>query len=1143
MAIYDIRGNELISGTGGGADGITPEQYGAVGDGAHDDAAALQAATDAAAAQGKALILGCGKIYRIKTVWNIPGGSRIDGSDAVILTDETDAMGWQGSAIRIAGADDDNWTRNVVIRNFTVRAADTCPTHYMLQMLRCSDVIIESVTFDCDINDLSRCCLDMYGAYDNITFRKCVFKQLSAHKEGGLWVREWRSGGVCRNIRFIGCDIYKAGGDEVFAVWGWRGTIKDVLISECNFYEVDEPKYTERGYYPAWFITLGQSGVGTEVRMENCNVRVKRCASVFRMINAGTRAVVENCDIVIEQPADFPHVQGANPLLGQGNSDASKTIIRNCRIRAKGDEYRTLCYKMGALIGNVLDIDIGVGAASCKNVAGNTITGSVVKGLFWDCESVLDNQVDMRMGGTAWMSGAGTVRGNRMNFIVEGDAQGSGIFHNNWGSGTIIDNEIEMTFESYCDLRAYDFPVRTSGAQHIQNNIITIDGARYSRLENILSGVVYRKNNYYNHIPEKLFECTGVSFAQDEITKQYKKYDEVEVTISPKNCTDPVIYTWTNDDGAILDRGFGNYRPLKDGSATVTVHCGMFEASQKINVALVPAPCESAHLSRMSMMCGKGMKAYLKAFITPYWTTDTAVWSSDAENIATVTQDGEITGIETGSANITLTCGTQTETCVLTVVEPSQLPQYTDGEWVLDGSVAYIPLPNLTAEHSVYCNFEIAPASLGDNDNVSIISGGLSKQTGEAPVRIVFSKIKGYPSINWYTTDVEANSEGKTQLYETRGANNAFTEDWASSNFLYLKDGIANPGGAVVWRSSASEATAAPNSGYLSINVQAADEDEPVTGYRTNAALKLALEGGHVHASKATGLKIKELIVFANGLFSTRDEFIKYRESAEIDIRFDADGNVMNAGTSGPIVWSNGAGSGEVVEVESVTLNKAALTLEVGASETLTAAVLPTDSTERMVVWSVSPEGFATVKNGTVKAVAAGECTVTATCGGKSATCAVTVQAASSGEITVDTAASSSVNRVWNINTPLCKSLYVPLTMKKSFKLKQLDFTIKLTGATSIEISFYNKTKARNEGANVNLQGTAGDYRAVADCDIDVSAGDEYQIWINSTDTVMCYPSVTDNSLGDNEYFDTTGSEYRWNNDKIRYLGYVVLIP
>ena len=137
--------------------------------------------------------------------------------------------------------------------------------------------------------------------------------------------------------------------------------------------------------------------------------------------------------------------------------------------------------------------------------------------------------------------------------------------------------------------------------------------------------------------------------------------------------------------------------------------------------------------------------------------------------------------------------------------------------------------------------------------------------------------------------------------------------------------------------------------------------------------------------------------------------------------------------------------------------------------------------------------------------------------------------------------ANAGVSRVWQANTPLVKSLYVPLTMKKSFKLKQLDFTIKLTGATSIEVSFYNKTKARNEGTNVNLAGTAGDYRAVADCDIDVSAGDEYQIWINSTDTVMCYPSVLDTSLGENEYFSTEGSEYRWGNSKIKYLGYITI--
>ena len=231
----------------------------------------------------------------------------------------------------------------------------------------------------------------------------------------------------------------------------------------------------------------------------------------------------------------------------------------------------------------------------------------------------------------------------------------------------------------------------------------------------------------------------------------------------------------------------------------------------------------------------------------------------------------------------------------------------------------------------------------------------------------------------------------------------------------------------------------------------------------------------------------------------------------------------------------------KIIAVQSVTLNKNALTLAVGKNETLTATVLPANSTDRTVVWSVSPSGFATVAGGVVTAQAAGSCTVTASCGGKSASCAVTVEAASGTQtLTIDTA-NAGVNRVWQTNTPLVKSLYVPLTMKKSFKLKQLDFTIKLTGATSIEVSFYNKTKERNEGTNVNLAGTAGNYRAVVDCDIDVSAGDEYQIWINSTDTVMCYPSVLGTSLSENEYFSTEGSEYRWGNSKIKYLGYITI--
>lgn len=82
------------------------------------------------------------------------------------------------------------------------------------------------------------------------------------------------------------------------------------------------------------------------------------------------------------------------------------------------------------------------------------------------------------------------------------------------------------------------------------------------------------------------------------------------------------------------------------------------------------------------------------------------------------------------------------------------------------------------------------------------------------------------------------------------------------------------------------------------------------------------------------------------------------------------------------------------IPVSSVTLNKSTLSLTVGASETLTATVLPSNATDKTVTWTVSPSGYATVLGGRVTASKAGSCTVTASAGGKNASCAVTVNAA-----------------------------------------------------------------------------------------------------------------------------------------------------
>ena len=84
------------------------------------------------------------------------------------------------------------------------------------------------------------------------------------------------------------------------------------------------------------------------------------------------------------------------------------------------------------------------------------------------------------------------------------------------------------------------------------------------------------------------------------------------------------------------------------------------------------------------------------------------------------------------------------------------------------------------------------------------------------------------------------------------------------------------------------------------------------------------------------------------------------------------------------------------VAVTGVTLSQDAATLKAGKTLMLTATIAPENATYKTVNWSTSDGSIATVDNGTVKAVAEGSATITATStddNTKYATCAITVTA------------------------------------------------------------------------------------------------------------------------------------------------------
>lgn len=79
--------------------------------------------------------------------------------------------------------------------------------------------------------------------------------------------------------------------------------------------------------------------------------------------------------------------------------------------------------------------------------------------------------------------------------------------------------------------------------------------------------------------------------------------------------------------------------------------------------------------------------------------------------------------------------------------------------------------------------------------------------------------------------------------------------------------------------------------------------------------------------------------------------------------------------------------------VESIELNKTSIMLPTKATETLTYKVLPENATNKKVVWSTSNKAVATVENGVISSIGAGNCIITCTSadGATSASCKVVI--------------------------------------------------------------------------------------------------------------------------------------------------------
>jgi len=242
-------------------------------------------------------------------------------------------------------------------------------------------------------------------------------------------------------------------------------------------------------------------------------------------------------------------------------------------------------------------------------------------------------------------------------------------------------------------------------------------------------------------------------------------------------------------------------------------------------------------------------------------------------------------------------------------------------------------------------------------------------------------------------TSISLEVGGKVSLTATVSPSDATdkTVTWTSSN-----SGVASVSGGVVTAAAEGTATITASAGGKSakceVNVQPRVVD--VTGISLNKT-DLTLNPGGTFQLEATVSPS-----------DATDKTVTWNSSDPSVVSVE-NGLVkaVSAGTATVTATAGGKSAKcevnvqpRVVDVTGVSLNKTDLTLNPGETFLLEATVSPSDATDKTVTWTSSDPSIVSVENGLVKAVSPGYATVTATAGGKSARCEVTVQIPSSNE-------------------------------------------------------------------------------------------------------------------------------------------------
>ncbi len=520
-----------------------------------------------------------------------------------------------------------------------------------------------------------------------------------------------------------------------------------------------------------------------------------------------------------------------------------------------------------------------------------------------------------------------------------------------------------------------------------------------------------------NETQTPVVEVESVSLNKSEMTLTEGESETLAATITPENAENKSI-TWSSNNEAVATVDVnGNVTAKSAGTAVITAtSTNGKSAGCTVTVEKKQIPVTEVRLSESTVGIVEGSTYKLTATVLPENTTDSknVSWSSSNSEVATVDANGTVTAKRAGTAVITATSTNgKTAGCTVTVsrkeIPITEISLDKSSATLTEGETTTLTatvLPeNTTYGKSVkWSSSNVAVATVDLMGKVTAKSAGtaiitaISENGKTASCTITVNK----KDINITITEVRLNKSTETL---TEGETTTLTATVLPENTTDSK--------SVSWRSSNSEVATVDANGTVTAKragtavITATSTNGKTAGCTVTVSRKeipiteISLDKSSATLTEGETTTLTATVLPEN---TTDSKSVSWRSSNSEVATVDANGTVTakRAGTAVITATStNGKTAGCTVTVSrkeipitEISLDKSSATLTEGETTTLTATVLPENTTDsKSVSWRSSNSEVATVDaNGTVTAKRAGTAVITATStNGKTAGCTVTV--------------------------------------------------------------------------------------------------------------------------------------------------------